>query len=87
MASSENTEKKFKYLVTMRWYIETDEKLVAGAPETDERLLDILRHRTDGSKSCERCPTRHGEGYSILDYHYFMGDRKPVYMSTELIKD
>lgn len=87
MASSENTEKKFKYLVTMRWYIETDEKLVAGAQETDERLLDILRHRTDGSKSCGRCPTRHAEGYSILDYHYFMGDRKPVYMSTELIKE
>lgn len=71
----------------MRWYIETNEKLVAGAEETDKKLLNILRHRTDGSDSCKRCPTRHAEGYSILDYHNFMGDRKPVYMSTEQIQD
>ncbi len=87
MAENSNEKKMFKYLVTMRWYIETDEELVAGAPGTDEKLLNIVQHRTDGSKSCERCPTRNQEGYAILDYHYFMGDRKPVYLSAEQIKD
>ncbi len=87
MADKTQDKKTCKYLVTMRWYIETDEELVAGAPETDEKLLNIVRHREDGSKSCSSCPTRNQEGYSILDYHYFMGDRKPVYMSTEKIND
>lgn len=71
---------KNKYLVTLRWYIETDEDLVAGAKESDDKILDILRHRTDGRKTCSTCPTRHQEGYAILDYHYFMGN-KPTYMS------
>ncbi len=69
----------------MRWYVETDEELVAGAAQTDEKLLEIVRHRKDGSKSCSTCPTRNHEGYGILDYHYFMGDKKPVYMTTEQI--
>jgi hypothetical protein len=80
-------KKKYKYLVTMRWYIETDEELVPGARETDDKILNILRHRKDGSRSCPNCPTRNNEGYAILDYHYFMGANKPVYMSTELIRD
>ncbi len=75
MSENGNESKKYKYLVTMRWYVETDEALVAGAAETDEKLLDIVRHRKDGSKSCSTCPTN------------FMGDKKPVYMSTEQIKD
>jgi len=33
------------------------------------------------------CPTKNIEGYGILDYHYFMGDNKTVYMSTDKIKD
>ena len=85
MSDNGNEPKKYKYLVTMRWYVETDEELVAGAAETDEKLLEIVRHREDGSKSCSTCPTRNHEGYGILDYHYFMGDKKPVYMSTEQI--
>ena len=85
MSDNGNEPKKYKYLVTMRWYVETDEELVAGATETDEKLLEIVRHRKDGSKSCSTCPTRNHEGYGILDYHYFMGDKKPVYMSTEQI--
>lgn len=87
MAENSNEKKMFKYLVTMRWYIETDEELVAGAQDTDQKLLNIVRHKTDGTKSCSECPTRNQEGYAILDYHYFMGDRKPVYLSTEQIKD
>ena len=86
MSDNGNEPKKYKYLVTMRWYVETDEELVAGAAETDEKLLEIVRHRKDGSKSCSTCPTRNHEGYGILDYHYFMGDKNPVYMSTEQIK-
>lgn len=81
------SENKHKYLVTMRWYIETDEELVPGARETDEKLLEIVRHRVDGTRSCERCPTRNPEGYAVLDYHYFMGANKPVYMSTEKIAE
>jgi len=79
-------KKSFKYMVTMRWYVETDEELVPGAAETDNKILEILRHRKDGSKSCSTCPTRNNEGYSILDYHYFMGNKDP-YISTELIKE
>lgn len=81
------SENKHKYLVTMRWYIETDEELVPGARETDEKLLEIVRHRVDGTRSCKRCPTRNHEGYTVLDYHYFMGAKKPVYMSTERITE
>ena len=36
MSENGNESKKYKYLVTMRWYVETDESLVAGAAETDE---------------------------------------------------
>jgi len=31
MSDNGNEPKKYKYLVTMRWYVETDEELVAGA--------------------------------------------------------
>ena len=87
MSENGNETKTYKYLGTMRWYVETDEALGAGAAETDEKLLDIVRHRKDGSNSCGSCPTRNQEGYGILDYHHFMGDNKPVYMTTEQIKD
>ena len=85
MSDNGSEQKKYQYMVTMRWYVETDEELVAGAAETDEKLLEIVRHRKDGSKSCSTCPTRNNEGFAVLDYHYFMGDKKP-YMSTEMIK-
>lgn len=81
------TEKKmYRYLVTLRWYIETDENLVAGSKEADDKILEILRHRIDGSRSCNRCPTRHNQGHAILAHHDFMGD-KPVYMSKEKIEE
>lgn len=79
-------KKMYRYLVTLRWYIETDEDLVAGDSESDKTILEILRHRTDGSRSCKTCPTRNQEGYAILPHHDFMGN-KPVYMSTERIKE
>ena len=39
MSKKDKESKKYKYLITMRWYVETDEKLVAGAAETDKKLL------------------------------------------------
>ena len=85
--SKEKNDKKYKYLVTMRWYVETNEELVAGAAETDEKILNLVQHRTNGKPVCKTCPTRHFEGYGILDYHYFMGDKKEVYMSTDKLRE
>lgn len=87
MSENNTDDQKYKYMITMRWYVETDENLVAGATDTDQKLLELLRHREDGSKSCSTCPTRNNEGYSILDYHFFMGEKKPVYMSVDKVKD
>ena len=87
MSKKDNESKKNKYLVTMRWYVETDEKLVAGASETDKKLLDLVQRKVDGRPSCKSCPTRNYEGYGILDYHHFMGDNKKVYMSSDKIAD
>ena len=79
-------KKMYRYLVTLRWYVETDEKLVAGSEEADEKILDVLRHRVDNTRSCSTCPTRNPQGYAILEHHDFMGE-KSVYMSTERIKE
>lgn len=87
MTKDNNEEKKYKYLVTMRWYVETNEELVAGAADTDKKILDLVQHRTNGKPVCETCPTKNFEGYGILDYHYFMGDNKKVYMSTDKLKE
>ena len=87
MAENNTEDKRFKYIITMRWYVETDKDLVAGAQESDDKLLELLRHRSDGSSSCSTCPTRNNEGYAILNYHYFMGEKKPVYMSVDKVKN
>ncbi len=86
MTEETNKDNRFKYMITMRWYVETDEDLVAGSQESDDKLLELLRHREDGSSSCSTCPTRNNEGYAILNYHYFMGEKKPVYMSVDKVK-
>jgi len=78
-------EDKKRYLVTMRWYIEMDEELVAGKNKADE-ILDVIRRKEGGQPACATCPTRHPEGIGILDYHHFMG-KKPIYMSVDRIKD
>lgn len=75
-------KKRYRYLVTLRWYVETDEELVEGSEQADEQILDVLRHRVNGTRSCRTCPTRNPQGYAILRHHEFMGD-KPVYMSPE----
>ncbi len=86
MTEKKTEDKRYKYMITMRWYVETDKDMVAGAPETDQKLLELLRHREDGSTSCSTCPTRNNEGFAILNYNYFMGDKKPVYMSVDKVK-
>ena len=55
MSKKSKESKKYKYLVTMRWYVETDEQLVAGASETDKKLLNLVQHRTDGKPTCKSC--------------------------------
>ncbi|MEC8839257.1 MAG: hypothetical protein VYA09_03835 [Candidatus Neomarinimicrobiota bacterium] len=86
MSENGNEQKKYKYMVTMRWYVETDEELVSGSQESDQKLLDLVRHRSNGEPCLDDCPTRNNEGYAVLDYHYFMGNKEP-YMSTEMIKN
>ena len=85
MSENRSEQKKYKYMITMRWYVETDEELVSGSQESDQKLLDLVRHRSNGKPCLPDCPTRNNEGYAVLDYHYFMGDKDP-YMSTEMIK-
>ena len=84
--NKEKERKSYRYLVTLRWYVETDEVLVAGGDETDNKILDIVRHRTNGTTSCSTCPTRNQQGYAILPHHDFMGE-KPVYMTAQQIKE
>lgn len=79
-------EKKNRYIVTLRWQVETDEELVPGSAEANNKILNILRHKADGRPACSSCPTRNQEGIGILDYHYFSGD-KPVYMTVDKINE
>lgn len=79
-------KRSYRYLVTLRWYVEIDEKLVPGSKRSDEKILEVLRHRINGTVSCSTCPTRNQEGYAILEHHDFMGD-KTVYMNQENIKE
>ena len=86
MMSEDKEKKPYRYLVTLRWYVETDDELVAGADETDNKILNLVRHRTNGTASCSTCPTRNQHGYAILPHHDFMGN-KPVYMTTKQVKE
>ena len=85
MSDNVSEQKKHKYMVTMRWYVETDEELVSGSQESDQKLLDLVRHQSNGKPCLPDCPTRNNDGDAVLDYHYFMGDQEPS-MSTEKIK-
>jgi len=83
---SNKEKKKFKYLITMRWYVETDEELISGAIETDNKLLHLVQHRTNGEPCSDDSPTKNFQGYAVLPHHDFMG-KKPIYMTKEKIKD
>lgn len=67
-----------KYLITLRWYVESDEEL------TDDKVLKLLQHKNDGRESCSACPTRSAHGYAVLDHESFMA-KKPTYISTDKI--
>ena len=72
-----------KYSLTLHWYVETDEDLAPGSQEADEKILEILRHRLNGTASCSTCPTRNPDSYTIRRYDT-VGE-KPVYMSPDKI--
>lgn len=69
-----------KYLITMRWFVESEEEL------TDEKVLELLQHKKSGKPSCETCPTRNAHGFAVLDHEDFM-PRKPTYISTKEVRD
>jgi hypothetical protein len=69
-----------KYLITLRWFVESEEEV------DDEKVLEILQHRKNGTPSCSTCPTRNAHGYAVLDHQDFMVN-KPVYISTQELKD
>ena len=79
-----------QYVVTMRWFVESDESLEnemknLSIKDKNEKVLDILRHRTNGSESCGSCPTRNNESATILNWKDFY-DKKPIYMNIEKTK-
>ena len=80
-----------QYLVTMRWYVETDEAFEAETAgltleEKENKILDLVRHRSDGSPSCKTCPTQFNENFVVLDWHDYF-EKKNIYISTKKIKD
>ena len=79
-----------RYVVTMRWYIESDEQMEdeiknLSLKDKNEKILNILRRRTNGSECCSSCPTQNNESEVILDWKDFY-DKKPIYMSIKNIK-
>ena len=80
-----------QYVVTLRWYVETDEAFEAESAglsleEKENKILDLLRHRSDGSPSCGTCPTRNNENFVVLDWHKYF-KKKEIYISTDKIQD
>ena len=80
-----------QYVVTLRWYVETDEAFEAEAAglsleEKENKILKMVQHRSDGSASCDTCPSRNNETFVVLDwYDYFK--KKKIYISTDKIQD
>lgn len=79
-----------KYVVTMRWYVETDDDIEKSfkklsKTKKDEKILNILRHNKNGKKSCDKCPSRHNEAHTVLEWKDFY-DKKPIYISIKDIK-
>jgi hypothetical protein len=70
-----------KYVITLSWIVETDEHLVPGIPEVDEKLLDIVRHKAGVRSSCATCPARFPSSYTIKQMDIAVDG--PVYMSPD----
>ena len=78
-----------QYVVTMRWYVESGKKMEEEMKDLtiedkNEKILDILRHRENGSICCDSCPTRNNESEVVLEWKDFY-DKKPIYMSVDKI--
>ena len=76
-----------QYVVTMRWYVESDEQLEKemkdlNLEDKNEKIINILQHRENGTGCCGICPTRSSESSVVLDWKDFY-DKKPIYMSIE----
>jgi hypothetical protein len=79
-----------QYVVTMRWYVESDEQIEEelasfNLEDKNEKILDILRHRENGTECCSICPMNLNESSIVLDWKDFYG-KKPIYMSVDKIK-
>ena len=78
-----------QYVVTMRWYVESGKKMEEEMKDLtiedkNEKILDILRHRENGSICCDSCPTHNSESEVVLEWKDFY-DKKPIYMSVDKI--
>jgi len=70
--------------VTISWYIESDAKLIPRSFDNDAQILEVLRHRLNGTPCCSTCPTRTPGDYTIVkSYNH---DKNPgIYMSIDSI--
>ena len=79
-----------QYVVTMRWYVESNEQFEGeleslNLEDKNKKILDILRHRENGTECCGSCPLNSNESSVVLDWKNFYG-KKPIYMSVDKIK-
>ncbi|MAJ44964.1 MAG: hypothetical protein CMF96_09520 [Candidatus Marinimicrobia bacterium] len=74
----------------MRWYVESDSAMEKelnelSNEEKNKKIVEILRHKTNGNKTCEGCPTRNNESHVVLEWKKFY-EKKPTYMSIKNVK-
>ena len=79
-----------QYVVTMRWYVESDEKMEGeikdlNIEDKNKKIVEILHHKSNGEKCSDICPTKNCESYVVLDWKDFY-DKKPIYMHSKNIK-
>ena len=79
-----------QYIITMRWYVESDEQMEEelkniSLEDRNEKILNLLRHRENGTECCSTCPTRSNESAVVLDWKNFY-QKKTIYMSVKKTK-
>ena len=79
-----------QYIVTMRWYVESDdlfekESMVLSKKDKKKKIIDILKHRENGTECCSNCPTHKNESSVVLDWKDFY-EKKPIYMSVNKVR-
>ncbi len=80
-----------KYVVTMRWYVETNDNFEKelteiSIEEKKKRIVELIRYKSNGEKCSDICATRNCESFVVLDWKDFY-DKKPIYISTKDIKE